>query len=78
MLHAGNIKRGGEWLETRIFSSGPRTNPWFQESGPRIVSDGELLAEYPLEAAPAWDSIAIANQQLYIGLEDGTVQCLGQ
>ncbi len=44
VLHAGNIKRGGEWLETRIFSSGPRTNPWFQESGPRVVSDGELLA----------------------------------
>ena len=35
---------GGEWLETRIFSSGPRTNPWFQESGPRIVGPGELLA----------------------------------
>jgi Xaa-Pro aminopeptidase len=44
VLHAGNIRRGGEWLETRIFSSGPRTNPWFQESGPRIISDGELLA----------------------------------
>lgn len=44
VLHAGNIKRGGEWLETRIFSSGPRTNPWFQESGPRVVADGELLA----------------------------------
>jgi len=43
-LHAGNIKRGGEWIETRILSSGPRTNPWFQESGPRIISDGELLA----------------------------------
>ncbi len=44
VLHAGNIKRGGEWLETRIFSSGPRTNPWFQESGPRVINDGELLA----------------------------------
>ena len=44
VLHAGNIRRGGEWLETRIFSSGPRTNPWFQESGPRIIGDGELLA----------------------------------
>ncbi|MFT5399278.1 MAG: Xaa-Pro aminopeptidase [Planctomycetota bacterium] len=44
VLHAGNIKRGGEWLETRILSSGPRTNPWFQESGPRIISDGDLLA----------------------------------
>ena len=44
VLHAGNIKRGGEWLETRIFSSGPRTNPWFQESGPRIIGPGELLS----------------------------------
>jgi hypothetical protein len=40
--------------------------------------DGKQLAEYKLNAAPAWDSIAIANGQLYIGLEDGTVQCLGQ
>ncbi len=44
VLHSENIKRGGEWIETRICSSGPRTNPWFQESGPRIISDGELLA----------------------------------
>jgi len=43
-LHAENIRRGGEWIETRILSSGPRTNPWFQESGPRIVQNGELLA----------------------------------
>jgi Xaa-Pro aminopeptidase len=44
ILHAENIRRGGEWIETRICSSGPRTNPWFQEAGPRIISDGELLA----------------------------------
>jgi len=44
VLHAENIKRGGEWIETRICSSGPRTNPWFQEAGPRIIGDGELLA----------------------------------
>jgi Xaa-Pro aminopeptidase len=44
VLHAENIRRGGEWIETRILSSGPRTNPWFQESGPRVISDGELLA----------------------------------
>ena len=43
-LHAGNIKRGGEWIETRILSSGPRTNPWFQECGPRIMQDGDLMA----------------------------------
>ena len=44
VLHAENIKRGGEWIETRILSSGPRTNPWMQEAGPRKIRDGELLA----------------------------------
>ena len=43
-LHAGNIKRGGEWIETRILSSGPRTNPWFQECGPRIMQEGDMMA----------------------------------
>lgn len=43
-LHAGNIRRGGEWIETRLLASGPRTNPWFQECGPRVVSEGEVLA----------------------------------
>ncbi len=43
-LHAQNIKRGGEWIETRILNSGPRTNPWMQESGPRVVQPGDLLA----------------------------------
>ncbi|MGE7990520.1 dimethylsulfonioproprionate lyase DddP [Pseudomonas sp. NPDC089554] len=44
VLHAGNIRRGGEWIETRILNSGPRTNPWFQESGPRVLSDGDLVS----------------------------------
>lgn len=43
-LHAGNIRRGGEWIETRLLTSGPRTNPWFQECGPRIVQPDEVLA----------------------------------
>ena len=43
-LHAGSIRRGGEWIETRILSSGPRTNPWFQECGPRIMAAGDMLA----------------------------------
>ena len=43
-LHAGNIRRGGEWIETRLLSSGPRTNPWFQECGPRVVEEGDLVA----------------------------------
>ncbi|TXH69233.1 MAG: aminopeptidase P family protein [Thiothrix sp.] len=44
ILHAENIRRGGEWIECRIMSTGPRTNPWFQESGPRIVEYGDMLA----------------------------------
>lgn len=44
ILHAENIRRGGEWIECRIMSTGPRTNPWFQESGPRIVEYGDILA----------------------------------
>ncbi|MFQ5624071.1 MAG: dimethylsulfonioproprionate lyase DddP [Paracoccaceae bacterium] len=43
-LHKSNIRRGGEWIETRILSSGPRTNPWFQECGPRVLQNNELLA----------------------------------
>ena len=44
VLHAENIRRGGEWIETRLLTSGPRTNPWFQECGQRIVQNNEILA----------------------------------
>ncbi|WP_299693038.1 dimethylsulfonioproprionate lyase DddP [uncultured Tateyamaria sp.] len=44
VLHAENIKRGGEWIETRLLSSGPRTNPWFQECGPRICQRNEIIS----------------------------------
>lgn len=43
-LHAANIRRGGEWIETRLLASGPRTNPWFQECGPRLVQNNEIVA----------------------------------
>ena len=44
VLHAENIKRGGEWIETRLLTSGPRTNPWFQECGPRITQNNEIIS----------------------------------
>lgn len=44
VLHAENIRRGGEWIETRLLTSGPRTNPWFQECGPRIAQNNEIVA----------------------------------
>jgi outer membrane protein assembly factor BamB len=42
------------------------------------ATDGKPLAEHKLNAAPAWDGIALAGEHLYISLEDGTLQCLGQ
>ncbi len=44
VLHAENIKRGGEWIETRLLASGPRSNPWFQECGPRITQPNEIIS----------------------------------
>mgnify|MGYP005988993025 CR=1 FL=1 len=44
VLHAENIRRGGEWIETRLLASGPRTNPWFQECGPRITQNNEIIS----------------------------------
>ncbi|MEM7348264.1 MAG: Xaa-Pro peptidase family protein [Chloroflexota bacterium] len=43
-LHAENIARGGEWIETRLMASGPRCNPWFQECSSRIIESGDLVA----------------------------------
>jgi Xaa-Pro aminopeptidase len=44
VMHAENIRRGGEWIETRLLTSGPRTNPWFQECGPRITQNNEIIS----------------------------------
>jgi len=44
VLHAENIRRGGEWIETRLLASGPRSNPWFQECGPRITQRNEIIS----------------------------------
>lgn len=43
-LHHANIVHGGEWIETRLLSSGERTNPWFQEASDRIIQVGELVS----------------------------------
>ncbi|CAN5879083.1 Xaa-Pro peptidase family protein [soil metagenome] len=42
-LHAGNIRRAGEWIETQILASGPRTNPWMQEASSRVIDAGDLV-----------------------------------
>ena len=44
MLLEGSVQRGGEYPETRLLSSGPRTNPWFQETSDRVIETGDLLS----------------------------------
>ena len=43
LLHETNIAHGGEWIECRLLASGPRTNPWFQESGDRVIQAGDVV-----------------------------------
>ncbi len=43
-LHETNIAMGGEWIETRLLSSGPRTNPWFRECSMRVIEDGDMVS----------------------------------
>jgi Xaa-Pro dipeptidase len=42
-LHETNIRLGGEWIETRLLSSGPRTNPWFRECSMRAIEKGDMV-----------------------------------
>jgi len=42
-LQEANVLRFGEWIETRLLSSGPRTNPWYQEASTKKVAAGELM-----------------------------------
>jgi Xaa-Pro aminopeptidase len=43
-LHETNIRLGGEWIETRLLSSGPRTNPWFRECSMRRIEAGDMVS----------------------------------
>jgi Xaa-Pro dipeptidase len=44
VLHQTNIARGGEWIETCLLASGPRSNPWFHECGDRAIEAGDLVS----------------------------------
>ena len=43
-LHQANISLGGEWIETRLLSSGPRTYPWFRESSMRKIERNDMVS----------------------------------
>ena len=44
VLHQAVIAQGGDYVETRLLNSGPRTNPWFQEASQRVIEANELVA----------------------------------
>ncbi len=44
ILHHENARSGGDWLETKLVTAGPRTNPWFQECSDRQIRAGEMIA----------------------------------
>ena len=44
VLHQAVIARNGDYCETRLLTSGPRTNPWFQEASSRTIRPNELVA----------------------------------
>ncbi len=43
-LNRVNGLHGGEYIETRLLSSGPRSCPWFRECSDRVIQPGDLVA----------------------------------
>ncbi len=43
-MHFENARSGGDWLETKLLSCGPNTNPWYQECSDRQCQLGEMIA----------------------------------
>lgn len=44
LLHQVNIAHDGDWMDGRMLCSGPRTNPWYQESSSRVIESGDMVA----------------------------------
>ena len=43
LLNYANLANNGDWHDTRMLASGPRSNPWFQEASEREIQAGELV-----------------------------------
>ena len=43
-LHFENARSGGDWLETKLLTCGPNTNPWYQECSDRVCQSGEMIS----------------------------------
>ena len=43
-LHFENARSGGEWLETKLLTCGPNTNPWYKQCSDRMCQAGEMIS----------------------------------
>jgi Xaa-Pro aminopeptidase len=43
-LHFENARSGGDWLETKLLTCGPNTNPWYKECSDRVCQAGEMIS----------------------------------
>ncbi len=73
ILQSENFIRGGEWIETRILNSGPRTNPWMQECGPRIMQNNELFA-FDTDMIGCYGMCADLSRTWWIGDDEPSVE----
>ena len=73
MLHEGNIRRAGEWIETQILASGPRTNPWMQEASSRVIEAGDILA-YDTDLVGAYGMMTDISRSWVVGDATPTTQ----
>ncbi len=43
-LHFENARSGGDWLETKLLTCGPNTNPWYKECSDRVCQTQEMIS----------------------------------
>ena len=43
-LHFENARSGGDWLETKLLTCGPNTNPWYKECSDRACQTQEMIS----------------------------------
>ena len=71
VLSRGAVLLAGRFTRTR--ADGQDGFLWVLSS-----ADGTRTAEFPLDAVPAYDGIAVANGRVYVSLRNGSVVCLGK
>ena len=44
----------------------------------RRCTDGKRLAEFALDAPPVYDGLAVANEKVFVSLQNGMLVCFGK